>query len=376
MRASDKTLLNQLNLGIMVLDQDLNIIFTNNWLNIRFKLFEMDQILNSNRKETNRLKESILNATNEGQSSFLTSRLCPNPLPLFFGGHQLSYNMTISPYELESGKNSYALIQFHDTTQIVEREKYLEDKQRIIDERREDRFFKERLHSLGDITTSMAHEINNPLAVLEMNNRVLEKYLTKNNIMDPKLKELINNTDQSVYKISNLIKNVRELSVDYRTEFENINLGELLNTSLKLFTKKIEEEKIDVRINKSSSLFSTSYYGSKTLIGQMFLNLTANAIYAQSKLVDRWIDIDAIKLDDDIIIRFSDAGDGIPEKIRKSIFLPFYTTKDIGEGTGIGLSTVKKIVDAHGGEVKIDEDAKNTTFLVRLPVNQIQNKAS
>ena len=66
----------------------------------------------------------------------------------------------------------------------------------------------------------------------------------------------------------------------------------------------------------------------------------------------------------------SDAGDGIPTEVQNDLFTPFFTTKEIGKGTGLGLSIIKGIVDAHKGEIYVDNDAANTTFVVKIPLIQ------
>jgi C4-dicarboxylate-specific signal transduction histidine kinase len=113
-------------------------------------------------------------------------------------------------------------------------------------------------------------------------------------------------------------------------------------------------------------------------ISQVLVNLLNNAYDAVKELAEpRWVRIDASAAGPDAVaITVTDAGRGIPASIREKIFQPFFTTKDVGSGTGLGLSVSLGIVRNHGGELAIDTAAEHTRFVIRLPRAPAQTLAA
>ena len=113
-------------------------------------------------------------------------------------------------------------------------------------------------------------------------------------------------------------------------------------------------------------------------IGRMLLNLFNNAFYAMNEkrktVGDSYnplVTVETKKLNDKIEIRVSDNGTGVPKNIIDKIFQPFFTTKQTGEGTGLGLSLSYDIVKAHGGEIKVEtKEGEYTTFIILLPYSE------
>ena len=103
-------------------------------------------------------------------------------------------------------------------------------------------------------------------------------------------------------------------------------------------------------------------------MSQVFFNLLSNAFDAIEKTPSPWIEITAKKNTDKIIIFVRDSGPGIPLEIQNKIFQPFFTTKDVGRGTGLGLSLCSKIIKLHNGDLYINSDDKNTCFVIELPI--------
>ncbi len=103
-------------------------------------------------------------------------------------------------------------------------------------------------------------------------------------------------------------------------------------------------------------------------ISQVWNNLITNGIHAMEN--DGTLTIDVLKKDDSIVVKFTDTGCGIPVDIREKIFTPFFTTKKSGEGTGLGLDIIKRIVDKHHGTISLESEVGvGSTFIVNLPIN-------
>jgi two-component system sensor histidine kinase DctS len=102
-------------------------------------------------------------------------------------------------------------------------------------------------------------------------------------------------------------------------------------------------------------------------ISQVLLNLINNACDAISSLNEKWILINAIERNNLIEISVTNSGPKIPAHIREKLMQPFFTTKEVGMGTGLGLSLSKTIAEAHGGRLYLDLGAENTRFVLELP---------
>ncbi len=102
-------------------------------------------------------------------------------------------------------------------------------------------------------------------------------------------------------------------------------------------------------------------------IAQVLFNLLINACQAEEQLSERWVTLNCEEEDEKIRIVVKDSGPGIPTDIRQKIFQPFFTTKDIGQGTGLGLSVSVGLVEGHNGQLWLDDKEQNTTFIVQLP---------
>ena len=107
-------------------------------------------------------------------------------------------------------------------------------------------------------------------------------------------------------------------------------------------------------------------------IAQIFLNLLYNSFDAVKAIETRWIRVDVVEESHFVSISFTDSGPGILPAVKEKIFQPFFTTKDIGNGAGLGLSICISLTREHGGEIQLDEDCPNTRFVIKLPkvINQ------
>jgi signal transduction histidine kinase len=105
-------------------------------------------------------------------------------------------------------------------------------------------------------------------------------------------------------------------------------------------------------------------------LNQVWTNLIHNAIYSMDN--NGTLTITLYQQEDYLIIKISDSGKGIPPDIKNKIFEPFFTTKPRGEGSGLGLNIVKKIIDKHHGKIEVESVPGETTFIVSLPMNSLE----
>lgn len=221
--------------------------------------------------------------------------------------------------------------------------------------------FTQKLANLGEMFAGIIHDINNPLMMIEANIKRAKK-----KINDDEINELLTKVEMSSQKISKIVKGIKVYIRQDGTAEPHVkeNLGKIVDDALVICENKLKENMVAVTFDPKINQMEVSCHF--TQIFQVFVNLISNAIDAISGLQEKSIEITAKDLGDRIQVRFIDSGNGIPKEIQEKMFNAFFTTKDRGVGSGLGLSLCRKILEAHGGSLTIDDSAPRTTFVVEL----------
>ena len=221
--------------------------------------------------------------------------------------------------------------------------------------------FTQKLANLGEMFAGIIHDINNPLMMIEANIKRAKK-----KINDDEVNELLTKVEMSSQKISKIVKGIKVYIRQDGTAEPHVkeNLGKIVDDALVICENKLKENMVAVTFDPKINQMEVSCHF--TQIFQVFVNLISNAIDAISGLQEKSIEITAKDLGDRIQVRFIDSGNGIPKEIQEKMFNAFFTTKDRGVGSGLGLSLCRKILEAHGGSLTIDDSAPSTTFVVEL----------
>lgn len=221
--------------------------------------------------------------------------------------------------------------------------------------------FTQKLANLGEMFAGIIHDINNPLMMIEANIKRAKK-----KINDDEVNELLTKVEMSSQKISKIVKGIKVYIRQDGTAEPHVkeNLGKIVDDALVICENKLKENMVAVTFDPKINQMEVSCHF--TQIFQVFVNLISNAIDAISGLQEKSIEITAKDLGDRIQVRFMDSGNGIPKEIQEKMFNAFFTTKDRGVGSGLGLSLCRKILEAHGGSLTIDDSAPHTTFVVEL----------
>jgi len=225
-----------------------------------------------------------------------------------------------------------------------------------------------RFTAIGEMAAGIAHEINNPLAIISGRLFQLRRYITGAE-KEQQAGELIGKIESTVKRISKIIVSMRSLARDGESDpFEQAKIVTIFEDTLLLLREKLEKAEIDMRVKINANL---SIECRSSQIAQVLLNLVHNSHDAILDLKERWIEIVAEEVGEHVMISIKDSGTGIPRDIREKIMQPFFTTKEPGKGTGLGLSITANIIRSHRGNFFIDESCPNTCFKIMLPMIQI-----
>jgi PAS domain S-box-containing protein len=233
------------------------------------------------------------------------------------------------------------------------------------------RMHSSKMASLGEMAGGIAHEINNPLAIIHGKSsqilRNFEKSQNENKDIEIdkvkiELKKIISTSE----RIAKIIRGLRSFSRDSSADpMENCKFDSIIDDTIELCKERFKNHNIDLLLlgYKPYELNCRP-----TQITQVLLNLLNNAHDAIRSLEEKWIRVDMSEESGILKIKVVDSGDGIPEQIAAKIMNPFFTTKEVGKGTGLGLSISKGLIEDHNGKLYYDNTAKNTTFVIELPL--------
>ncbi len=221
----------------------------------------------------------------------------------------------------------------------------------------------EKMASLGQLVAGVAHEINTPVASIKSNNSLMLKLLPQ--IEDENIRQTlmdINSIDkEAIQRISNIVISLKKFVRLDEAELQEADINKEIDLTLDLIrheTKnKIEIEKIYGKIPPVKCY--------PNMLNQVFTNILVNACQAIEK--EGKITITTEYLDGSLIVKIKDNGCGIPREDLEKIFTAGYTTKGVGVGTGLGLAISQKIIDKHGGTIKVySEVGKGTEFVITI----------
>lgn len=222
----------------------------------------------------------------------------------------------------------------------------------------------EKLAHLGQLSAGIAHELNNPLGVVIMYSNMLLDETDENSDVYEDYKKI---TDQAM-RCKNIVGDLLNFARKNQVKHSEINIPHIISQSIESLL--IPE---NIRIKTDNSLNKPNINADEEQMIQAFSNLIKNGIEAMPDGGD--INIFLKDNEERIFIDIADEGSGIPEENREKIFTPFFTTKGIGKGTGLGLPTIYGIIKMHKGKINlISNTDKNkgktgTTFKIEIPRN-------
>jgi two-component system, NtrC family, sensor kinase len=225
----------------------------------------------------------------------------------------------------------------------------------------------EQLASMGQISAGVAHEINNPLSTILLYSHMLLKAHREG---DPESEDI-----QMIVSEANRCRSIMRGLLDFARQSRVVktptDIGVLINDLVDTTKMKLGADsavKVSCEVEDGLPRLPLD----KDQVRQMLVNLVQNsidAVEATGRGGDVHIHAGLSESRDLLVLRVRDTGMGMPPDVQKEIFTPFYTTKQLGKGTGMGLSIVYGVVKMHAGDIAVDSEVgKGTSFLVRIPI--------
>ncbi len=233
---------------------------------------------------------------------------------------------------------------------------------------KEQLYHADKLASIGQLVSGVAHEINNPLTGILGYTELL-----KMKVKDEALVAELNKIYKAAERCKRIVENLLTFSRQKPPERTFVDINELIDSAIELRVYWLRSNNIEVIREYGANL--PAMFVDPQQLQQVFINLIVNAEYAvlETKKENRWIKIRTYKKSDDrVCLEFQDNGVGIPEDSINRIFDPFFTTKPVDKGSGLGLSISHGIIKEHNGEIRVESTpGEGTTFFIELPVKSL-----
>lgn len=258
-------------------------------------------------------------------------------------------------YRLPSGE---IVAIFDDVTE----RKRAEREQRALQEQL---IISQRMESIGAFAGGIAHNFRNILQAISGNTEFLEFVCGDKQEIADLTTNIYDSVEKGVDLINNLLHFSRRGGVEYRMSY--LDMGDVIRQTHEIISR-VFNKNIDIQVHEEKGLYVK---GNRSLLSQVFMNLYSNASDAMPN--GGTLVIDATKKHDHVVVSVSDTGIGMDEETLEKIFDPFFTMKEVGKGTGLGLATVHGIIEEHKGSISVSSiPGKGTAFRIFLPLAQTE----
>jgi PAS domain S-box-containing protein len=261
-------------------------------------------------------------------------------------GRGLMVNVSVAPFQVGTGERCGTVLIVDDVTVRMRLEEQLQHS--------------EKMASIGLLAAGVAHEVNTPLTGISSYTQMLRAQIEPG---DPRAAAL-EKIEKQTFRAAKIINNLLNFARSGGAEFETLDVNKLILDVLSLVEHQLEGARIKVRRELAGDL--PPVRGNENRLQQVFFNLVLNARDAMPK--GGWLTLATRADDDAVVVEVKDTGHGIKREDVKRIYDPFFTTKGIGRGTGLGLSVSYGILQEHGGAIFVESTpGQGTTFQVTLP---------
>ncbi len=250
-----------------------------------------------------------------------------------------------------------------DTTEEVQRREH------ELREKQEQLVQAGKLATLGELTTGVAHELNNPLNNIGIFIGNVIDLIELGEADHQRMLHELHSAMQQVHKSTEIISHLRTFGRAATVSREPVAINQVIQRAISLVHKQLHLRQIEVQLR--FPLEDVIVIGNAIQMEQVFINLLTNARDALADATQKMITITCTVKTDVVNIHFCDTGPGIPAGLEQRIFDPFFTTKEVGAGTGLGLSITYGIIKEHQGSIAVESrPGEGALFLIQLPLKQ------
>lgn len=285
-------------------------------------------------------------------------------------GHYLFFLFAmffIYQYKQFSDYRMHLLQKFNNQLDLESSLKELRKSQTLLVEQTAKIIHSSKLQALSEMAGGLAHEVNNSLMVIIGNTQQVQRELRKNNQLSDSVNGKIEQSTQAIMKIRNVIEGLKYFSLEMEEQpKEPVLLGEVVHRTLSYTHELLKTRNISLEI---SDLPDVQIVCHPFQITRILFNLTMNAVDSLKDIEEgRWLSYEVSRQDQFIYIRVRNNGRTIAKEHVQKLFQPFFSTKDVNEGSGLSLSISKGIALDHKGDLYFEESGSLTTFVLKLPV--------
>jgi len=276
------------------------------------------------------------------------------------GGRPFYVNINISPARY--GDSDVVIAATTDISESVEKETQLIQASKLT--------------TIGQLAAGMAHEINQPLNVIQVCSDLLDKMVQRGlSFSKVEIETLAQDIRRNVQRASRVIQHVRDFARQSEVGRQKVNINAPIRDVFKVLSHQLTVHEVDLTLDLCEQL--PWILADHNRLEQVFINLVTNAMDAMDEKQDHpeWseaekrLTIRSFVEGDQVVVTVADTGIGMSEEVRGKLFDPFFTTKKVGKGTGLGVSISYGIIKDYDGSIDIDtREGEGTTFELRFPI--------
>ncbi len=273
-------------------------------------------------------------------------------------------------FNVMSERLNRAMVELNQATQDLERK--VKERTKQLEVAHQKLLQSDRLASLGQLSATVAHEINNPISGVLNLAMLLDRIVKDDGIPGERVKEVRKYVGQIIdetTRVGRIVSDLLAFSRRPKPQSSTADLNVIIRNSLLILRHRLELGNIILELHLSETLPPAECDGYQ--MQQVIVNLVMNGADACHAKGQGTISISTRQEGESVVVEIADTGDGIPPEILPRIFDPFFTTKGDAKGVGLGLSVVYGIVDAHGGDIEVTSElGKGTRFKVTVPIRK------